>query len=82
MQLLVDIDLSILGAAPERFDEYETQVRAEYRWVPDFMFKPKRREILGEFLARDRIYATPVLRAQLEAHARMNLARSIARLAS
>ena len=26
-QVLVDIDLAILGAAPERFDEYETQVR-------------------------------------------------------
>lgn len=29
-ELLVDVDLSILGAAPERFDQYEKQVREEY----------------------------------------------------
>ena len=38
-EVLVDIDLSILGAAPARFDEYERQVRAEYAWVPDFLFR-------------------------------------------
>lgn len=33
-QLLVDIDLAILGAAPGRFAEYDKQVGAEYSWVP------------------------------------------------
>jgi predicted metal-dependent HD superfamily phosphohydrolase len=75
--LLVDIDLSILGAIPVRFDEYEAQVRAEYRWVPDLMFKPKRREILQEFLARPSIYGTPAIASELEARARENLARSL-----
>lgn len=81
-QLLVDVDLSILGAAPERFDEYEAQVRAEYRWVPDFLFRRKRREILAEFLARMPIYSTPALRDSLEARARDNLARSLSGLAN
>jgi len=78
--LLVDIDLSILGAEPVRFDEYEHQVRAEYRWVPDFMFRPKRREILTEFLQRDPIYTTAALREKLEAQARANLTRSLVKL--
>jgi predicted metal-dependent HD superfamily phosphohydrolase len=33
-QWVVDIDLAILGAEPERFKEYEKQVRQEYKWVP------------------------------------------------
>jgi predicted metal-dependent HD superfamily phosphohydrolase len=78
--LLVDVDLSILGASPERFDEYEAQVKAEYGWVPDFLFRRKRREILAEFLARAPIYSTPLLRERLEAQAHANLARSIASL--
>jgi predicted metal-dependent HD superfamily phosphohydrolase len=28
--LVVDVDLAILGASAERFDEYERQVREEY----------------------------------------------------
>src|SRR5438874_2713952 len=38
-EALVDVDLSILGAEPRRFAEYERQIRAEYSWVPEPMFK-------------------------------------------
>ena len=79
-QLLVDIDLAILGAARERFNEYEAQVRQEYGWVPAFLFRRKRREILAEFLARDPIYSTPALRAALEQQARLNLHESMQEL--
>ncbi|MEQ1657984.1 MAG: N-methyl-D-aspartate receptor NMDAR2C subunit [Hylemonella sp.] len=79
-QLLVDIDLSILGAPRPRFLEYEEQVRAEYAWVPGFLFRRKRREILKEFLARQPIYNTPSIREELESRARENLAYSMAAL--
>jgi predicted metal-dependent HD superfamily phosphohydrolase len=77
--LLVDIDLSILGAPRERFDEYESQVRAEYGWVPDFVFRRKRREFLKELLERPRLYQTPALHDELEARARDNLRHSLNR---
>ena len=80
-QLLVDIDLAILGAAPERFDEYEGQVREEYGWVPGILFRNTRRRILEGFLARPRIYATDYFRDRREEAARANLRRSIERLA-
>jgi predicted metal-dependent HD superfamily phosphohydrolase len=75
--LLVDVDLAILGAPVERFDEYERQVREEYSWVPGFLFRRKRREILEAFLARPHVYSTEYFRASYEAPARANLARSI-----
>jgi predicted metal-dependent HD superfamily phosphohydrolase len=76
-ELLVDIDLSILGANSDRFEEYERQVREEYRFVPRFLFKKKRREILSEFLNRNPIYATSELRLKFENQARSNMTKSI-----
>jgi predicted metal-dependent HD superfamily phosphohydrolase len=80
--LALDIDLAILGAPAARYDEYEAQVRREYDWVPDEAFATTRAGILREFLARARIYSTEFFRDRLEASARGNLERSIARSGS
>ena len=74
MELLLDIDLSILGADATRFAEYEQQVRAEYAWVPSFIYQLKRREVLQSFAQRPRIYGTEAMHALLETRARANLA--------
>jgi len=76
-QVLVDIDLAILGAERPRFDEYERQIRDEYAYVPGFLFRRKRREILRTFLDRPVLYSTPALRERLDARARENLRRAI-----
>ena len=78
--LLVDIDLAILGAPVDRFDEYERQVRREYAAVADDAFRAGRCEILRSFLARPALYVTERFRARLEAPARANLERSLERL--
>jgi predicted metal-dependent HD superfamily phosphohydrolase len=77
-QLLVDIDLSILGAAPARFSQYEQQIREEYCAVPQETFKARRRGILQSFLGRPQIYNTAHFHGLLEERARANLQRSIA----
>jgi predicted metal-dependent HD superfamily phosphohydrolase len=79
-QVLVDVDLSILGARPERFDEYEMQVREEYGWVPGFVYRRKRKEILESLLARPTLFNTAPFIERYEKAARENLSRSIARL--
>ncbi len=79
-QVLVDIDLAILGADAARFEAYETQVRAEYHFVPGILFRRARRKILQGFLDRPSIYATPRFQTALEKKARENLARSLAEL--
>lgn len=77
-QLLVDIDLSILGAEQARFDEYEEQIRKEYAFVPRWLFRRKRRAILQGFLDRPSIYSTPYFRDMLEQRARENLKQAMA----
>ena len=80
--LLVDVDLAILGAGADRFDEYERQVRQEYSAVPELQFRQKRCEILQAFLARPHIFRTDHFRDRCEKSARANVARSIERLGS
>jgi predicted metal-dependent HD superfamily phosphohydrolase len=72
-KVLVDIDLSILGASEQRFAEFESQVREEYSFVPGFLFRMKRRAILRTFLEREHIYSTPHFYESLETSARRNL---------
>ena len=74
-QLLVDIDLSILGATESRFAEYARQIREEYSFVPEVVFREKRQAILRSFTARPRIYSTQHFAGLLEQQARVNLAR-------
>jgi predicted metal-dependent HD superfamily phosphohydrolase len=79
-QVVVDIDLSILGRAPHEFDEYEAAIRAEYAWVPDSEFRGARKRILSGFLAREPLYAMPWFRGRYEKTARANLQRLMASL--
>ena len=77
---LVDIDLSILGADSETYDWYEQAIRKEYKKVPGFIFKNKRKEILRSFLVGDFIYQTVYFQYKYEAQARLNLARAVENL--
>lgn len=79
-QLLVDIDLSILGADERAYAAFEVSVRREYRWVPSMLFRRKRAEILESFLGRPQIYMTGPFHQRYEACARRNLAQAIAAL--
>ena len=79
-QLLVDIDLGILGQSRGVFDDYDAAIRREYHWVPWPQYAESRVAVLSEFLDRPYIYATPPLHDRFETPARQNLARAIARL--
>ena len=79
-QLLMDVDLSILGREPEIFWQYENNIRKEYAWVPEDLFNQKRIAILRSFLERSHIYYLDIYRNKFEAQARQNLEQAIARL--
>ena len=78
--LVTDIDLTIFGSEPERFDDYERAIRREYGFATEAEFRRRRAQILESFLARPTIYATRAFADRYEERARANLGRSIAAL--
>jgi len=80
-RIVVDADLSILGADRETFDAYERAVREEYAFVPDDAFRVGRAHVLRSFLDRPSIFSTPAARDLWEALARENMTRSLRALA-
>ncbi|MER8480718.1 hypothetical protein [Mesorhizobium sp. M0199] len=75
--LFLDMDLAILGAAPDVFDAYEQAVRREYQWVDEPMWRAGRAAVLKGFLARPHIFHSEEFRRRFETQARQNMARSL-----
>jgi predicted metal-dependent HD superfamily phosphohydrolase len=75
--LLLDADLAILAAPQPRYDAYAAQIRCEYGWVAEPIYRTQRRLVLARFLARPQIYRLPPLR-QYERQARQNIRRELA----
>jgi predicted metal-dependent HD superfamily phosphohydrolase len=78
--VLLDADLSILGASLEAYDAYTVAVRQEYSQVPDRLWRAGRTEVLSRLLDREHLYRTPGGRGRWEAAARANIQRELARL--
>lgn len=81
-ELMVDIDLGILGTPAEVFERYDQNIRKEYHWVPLALYGPGRIKVLQSFLERDVIYHTKQIQSQYEAQARTNLANKLAQLSA
>ena len=76
----LDMDLAILGSEPRVFAAYDQAIRQEYSVIPDEVFLPRRRRVMSGFLTRRRLYLTDEFHRILDAQARANLRRLIARL--
>jgi predicted metal-dependent HD superfamily phosphohydrolase len=78
--VLLDADLAILGASPERYARYAADIRKEYAWVPEADYRTGRAAVLERFLASPRIYRTQLLFNEGEQSARANLRAELAEL--
>jgi predicted metal-dependent HD superfamily phosphohydrolase len=78
--IVLDADLSILGAEPSRVAEYEGQVREEFACIGQGSYVAGRVEVLRSFLGRPSIYLTERGRRLWESNARRNLEQSVERL--
>lgn len=71
--LMLDVDLAIFGSGTQRLIEYNRQIRVEYKHVPNQIYFNKRREVLQNFLNKDRIYHTQEFYYQFEKAARADI---------
>ncbi len=75
--IFLDLDLAILGASPAKYWQYAIAIRQEYSYLSDRDYRQGRKQVLAEFLNRDRIYFTKHFNRQLESIARKNLQTEI-----
>jgi predicted metal-dependent HD superfamily phosphohydrolase len=77
-QVMIDVDLAILGQPWSLYEVYTQQIRKEYAHVPHLMYVLNRRQIMKRFVdERPYIYFTPFMREHHEAQARVNIAREL-----
>ena len=74
----LDCDMAILGASPDAFAAYDRAIAEEYRSVPRWLYRRKRRAFFRMLLDAERIYLSDFFRDRLEAQARQNLEAAIA----
>jgi len=79
-EIMCDIDLSILGAAPAKYQQYAQQIRQEYSWVEDNEYATARARVLKNFLNREHLFQTPHAIEKWEEQARKNIAKERAAL--
>jgi len=77
-RLMVDIDVAILSASPEAYDDYCQAIRQEYAHVSDEAFRAGRAKVMAGFLERP-IYRTEWFIGR-EERARENIVRELGRL--
>ena len=82
LNILLDIDLSILAKSPQEYKAYSRQIRIEYLWCPSLLYKNGRIKVLESFLNRDFIYQTDYFRNKWEKQARENIRLEIESLSS
>lgn len=73
-----DLDMAIVGAIPAIYDAYARDIRREYDFVPDAVYREKRIEILTKF-DQSKIFLTTDFEP-MEPYAHANIKREIAQL--
>ena len=74
---LSDADLGILAAPADRYAAYVAAVRTEYAHLDDETFGAGRRVVLGELLAKPRLFHTAYAHERWEDAARANVAAEL-----
>ena len=80
INILLDLDLSILGQPDDIYKQYAEQIRKEYHIYPDFMYRKGRKKVLHHFLEQETIFKTAYFQDNLEHQAKINLKQELEQL--
>lgn len=69
----LDCDMAILGAPSDAFAAYDRAIAEEYRAVPRWLYRRKRRAFFRMLLDSERIFLSDFFHDRFEARARRNL---------
>ncbi len=78
--ILLDLDLSILGKSPKEYKEYCIQIRNEYSIYPNFIYRKGRTKALKSILDSNSIFKTDFFKQQYENQAQENLKLELSQL--
>ncbi len=77
---VLDADMGILGVETVAYRNYCRAVRAEYRLIPEIVYRRGRRGFLRELLSRPAIYKHPWFVERFECQAQQNIRHELAGL--
>ena len=80
--VMLDADLAILAAEPERYARYAAGIRDEHPDVDDQAFRTGRQQALRTLIEREHLFHTEIGRSTLEPRARANVSRELVELSS
>jgi hypothetical protein len=72
-QLMLDIDLGILGQSRDVFEAYDRAIRKECARIPEEQYRSARADVLRGFLERTAIFHLDEFRDAFESQARRNI---------
>src|SRR5690349_18119750 len=76
----LDADIAILGAPPSLYDRYADDVRFEYSFAPDPMYRTGRSRFLSKAIERQCLFRKPEFEAAYGSAARENMRRELSRI--
>lgn len=74
---LIDFDIAILGQSEEIYSNYTKKIRAEYKLIPNILYKKGRKKVLQHFIDKPFIYATDTFKESFEKQAKLNLSNEL-----
>lgn len=77
-RVVLDLDMAIMAANPERYAEYVEEIKREFAQFAGPQFNAGRKQFLESLLAQEEIFITDPFWRELENNARNNIERELA----